>query len=303
MANLKILIATDFSDHAEYALAQARRFGGEKAAYRLVHVMPLLMSNIHSPMLREKDRAAFSEADTKAVEETLKALRKLAEDHDVPADAVKLLHGSVGASVAHEADEWGADLVVVGGGDHSKLEKVFMGSKARSILQSAPTDVLVVRTAAPESGPPYSRILLASDFTEASTAAAHKVRRWAQTWDADVDLVHVVDPNLWWQGRADVPALTQLAEGVPSDSYQGVMKQMLDDFNESHFDGEAKTQLVLNHPVDGVLKTAEETHADIIVVGTHAPGFLERVFMGSVAYGVATHGRKDVLVVRHKKED
>ncbi len=303
MAGPRILVATDFSEHAEYAMATARRFGGDEAEYRLVHVMPLLMSNVHSPMLRDKDRAAFSEADTTAIQETNRVLRELADEHGLPKESVKLQHGSVGATVGQAADEWEADLVVVGGGEPSKMERLFMGSRARSILRSAPTDVLVVRTPASRSGAPYRRILLATDFSEASQAAAGKAHEWAESWGADVDLVHVVDPSLWWQGRADVEPWAQIADGVSDASYQGTMKQMLDDVNKNRFGGTAETHLVRDHPTDGVLKTSDATGADLVVVGTHAPGFLERVFMGSVAYGVATQCDKDVLVVRGPSND
>lgn len=302
MAKKRILVATDFSDHANHALGQARRVGGPDADYLVVHAMPLLLATIHTPLLRAADRALFTEADEKAVRETEKALAKLVDDHEMPNCETRILHGSTAASVAQEAEKWGADLVVIGAGDHSKMEKILLGSQARAILRSAPTDVLVVRNPGPEIGAPYGRMLLATDFSDASKEAARKTRAWAEEWGADIDLVHAVDPELWWSGRASLEFLSAVADAVPTDRYRQVMTETLNEFNKSLFDGEAKQNLVLNRPAEGIRKAADETHANLIVVGTHSPGRVERFFLGSVAYGVATHAKQDVLVVRVPKK-
>ena len=50
-------------------------------------------------------------------------------------------------------------------------------------------------------------------------------------------------------------------------------------------------------PVDEIIEVAERHHADLIVVGTHEPGLLERLFSGSVSQGVVRRAHCDVLVV------
>jgi nucleotide-binding universal stress UspA family protein len=50
-------------------------------------------------------------------------------------------------------------------------------------------------------------------------------------------------------------------------------------------------------PVDEIIEVAEKHQADLIVVGTHEPGLLERLFRGSVSQGVARRAHCDVLVV------
>jgi nucleotide-binding universal stress UspA family protein len=54
---------------------------------------------------------------------------------------------------------------------------------------------------------------------------------------------------------------------------------------------------VLGEPVERIIDVAEETHADLIVVGTREPGFFERLFGGSVSTAVARQAHCDVLVV------
>jgi nucleotide-binding universal stress UspA family protein len=48
-----------------------------------------------------------------------------------------------------------------------------------------------------------------------------------------------------------------------------------------------------------IVQVADERDADLIVVGTHEPGFLERLLSGSVSQGVARRAHCDVLIV-HK---
>jgi nucleotide-binding universal stress UspA family protein len=59
----------------------------------------------------------------------------------------------------------------------------------------------------------------------------------------------------------------------------------------------AEYQPALGEPADTIVEVANSEHADLIVVGTREPRFLERVFGGSVSQGVARHAHCDVLVV------
>jgi nucleotide-binding universal stress UspA family protein len=54
---------------------------------------------------------------------------------------------------------------------------------------------------------------------------------------------------------------------------------------------------VIGSPVEEILEVAEQQHADLIVVGTGEPGFLERLLGGSVSQGIARRAHCDVLVV------
>jgi universal stress protein A len=61
---------------------------------------------------------------------------------------------------------------------------------------------------------------------------------------------------------------------------------------------EAKTVDGLGDPGRMIVKVAEANDADLIVVGSHTAGALERFFVGSVSDSVKHHAACDVLVVR-----
>jgi len=54
---------------------------------------------------------------------------------------------------------------------------------------------------------------------------------------------------------------------------------------------------VVGAPAAEIVDIAEERGADLIVVGTREPGFLDRLFGGSVSQGVARRAGCDVLIV------
>jgi nucleotide-binding universal stress UspA family protein len=53
----------------------------------------------------------------------------------------------------------------------------------------------------------------------------------------------------------------------------------------------------MGHPVEEILKAVDEEGCDVIILGTHGKGFLEKTFLGSVSSSVLNRTRKPVFVV------
>jgi len=88
----------------------------------------------------------------------------------------------------------------------------------------------------------------------------------------------LTDEALWQRHRASIESFFA-ASGIPHE-----------------FSG------VVGEPVHEIVEAAERHDADLIVVGTREPGFLDRLLEGSVSQGVARRARCDVLIV-HVPED
>jgi nucleotide-binding universal stress UspA family protein len=59
----------------------------------------------------------------------------------------------------------------------------------------------------------------------------------------------------------------------------------------------AEFELTLGHPADAIVELAEKHGAELIVVGTREPGFVERLLGGSVSRAVSKRAHCDVLIV------
>jgi nucleotide-binding universal stress UspA family protein len=64
-------------------------------------------------------------------------------------------------------------------------------------------------------------------------------------------------------------------------------------------DGDLQVEFagVAGAPGQELVEAADQHQADLIIVGTREPSFLERLLAGSVSQDVARHARCDVLIV------
>ena len=137
----KILLAVDLSDEAETpkglaeALELTKLSGG---VLRLVNVQPLLPATFMEYVPADFD----AEQERRAQE----ALAALAAKIDLPADrlSVAVASGGVYHELLRDAEEWGADLVVVGS-HRPVMSDYLLGSNAKTIVRHAQCSVLVVR--------------------------------------------------------------------------------------------------------------------------------------------------------------
>jgi len=61
----------------------------------------------------------------------------------------------------------------------------------------------------------------------------------------------------------------------------------------------SKTVITTGHPVEDIVKEAERSKADLIIMGSHGESALEAAVLGSVTYGVIHKDTKiPILVVK-----
>jgi nucleotide-binding universal stress UspA family protein len=143
----------------------------------------------------------------------------------------------------------------------------------------------------------FKHILLATDGSAASENAARLGASLAQVHGSRLTAVYVVDPY---------PYLG-LGEANPM-GFQAYMSAAMDhaaaaQTKVSNICAEAKVPLeVLTveevAATEGILRTADDVGADLIVVGSHGRTGVSRLLVGSIAAKVVAHAKVPVLVTR-----
>ena len=143
-------------------------------------------------------------------------------------------------------------------------------------------------------------IVIGFDGSESSGRALDRAAGLAQALDAALVVASVTVPEARMIPNPVVPAEPLLLTGpVISDDESDETGRLLEEARERLAGREVEVELVpiIGSPADALIELADERAADIIVVGTHEPGFLERLLAGSVSADVSRRAHCDVLIV------
>ena len=138
----------------------------------------------------------------------------------------------------------------------------------------------------------YKRILLAVDLAEESSIVGERAIQFARLFDAELHVVHVVEPlSLVYGG--DIPMdLSSVQEQI-----QDQAKSSLDEFCDDANVPEDHRYLIFGRPETEIHRIAVAADIDAIVVGSHGRHGLA-LLLGSTANGVLHGASCDVLAVR-----
>lgn len=151
-----------------------------------------------------------------------------------------------------------------------------------------------------------TRILVATDFGEASDAALLYGRELARTFGATLDVVHVTE-NLGARAAATAgyPDYLGSLERLQVDTVkaaEAALAQRISDEDRSALRATA-TVLTASSPATAVVNYAREHRVDLIVTGTHGRGAVGHLLLGSVAERIVRSASCAVLTVRQQQHD
>lgn len=137
---------------------------------------------------------------------------------------------------------------------------------------------------------PTRHVLYATDFSEASVAAFQVACSLSRDDSSQLLILHVLAPP------ATVLEMEQ-AFLAPEERFKHAMGELR---RLKPADPGTLTDYLLREgdPTEEILRTAEERHCDLIVLGTHGRGGLGRVLMGSVAEAVLRRAACPVVTIR-----
>ena len=284
-----ILLLTDFSETSDAALHVSKIVArGYESHIRALHVQLPPPIEYGSEQLAAATMNAVEDACIEGMRKTELALE------EIPHDSAIVKGGDVWPTVALELTKRRTDLVVVGTHGRTGFQRLLLGSVAEEIFRQSPVPVLTIGPQVSSdwgNGAPPKRILLATDFQAESGAAVPYALSFAQEYEAELDLLHVIrarDEKAEQKGEAmsAAAAMHRLQDLVPSEALAWCRPHSIVRY------GDAGAQ---------ILGAAAELKSDLIVMGVRgAPHRLGRAthLERAVAHRVVTRATCPVLTVR-----
>ncbi len=291
-----VAVTTDFSDLSvqpfEAAATLSRKFG---AGLVVVHVLPEPEIYTSWQVVRES-----SAARQNRLEKSKKRLQQIVQEQSCLASLdvrTAILSGPPAESVADFGDSEGIDLLIVASHGHTGMTHFPLGSFTARVLEFSRCPVLVFRTRE-SAGAPFERaftcerILVAHDFSPASTLAVRMAREWAKAFEADTRIVFVMNRS---EGRMlgdDGECERLTAEELRSKALHEIER-----IADSEWRGLPLRPVIrTGHPAVEILKEEKSCAAEMIIMGSRGLSPFGRLEMGSVAERVVQGARCPVLV-------
>jgi universal stress protein A len=198
-----------------------------------------------------------------------------------------------------------ADLLVLGTHGRSGFERLVLGSVAEKVLRKAECLVLTVPRIAPEVVPGaavlFKQIVCGVDFSECSMRALECAMSMAQEADAHLTVIHVIElpPDIPREihenlllGPRSLREYIALAEEDRRHRLNDAIPETVRTFCR------VETVLTTGKPYREILRVAAHSKADLLVIGIHGRGPVDRLLFGSTAQHLVCQASCPVLTLR-----
>ena len=271
----KILIPTDFSKHAEYALkvaAQiARKNNGEII---LLHMLELpnqasdaIGGGAAIPEIMFFKNAAIKKLEDLMDEDYLEGIKV--------SEVVQFELAFDGILKISKVNE--VDLIVMGSHGASGYKEMFIGSNAEKVVRNSEVPVLIIK--AEEENFEVNDFVFASDFSDEIKKPFEKVVEFANKFDATLHLAMINTPNNF----------------KPTSLSNQIMDEFVANFKVNKFE----THIYNESNVEkGILNFANSIDADLIGMSTHGRKGLSHFFNGSISEDLVNHSSRPVVTFK-----
>lgn len=259
---------------------------GSLAAARLLQRMPLTEEDriLVLAVCSDQEGAIALETSRAALEGTPALVQ------------AQVKEGSPAETILLTAAEEKADFIALGAMGHTGLVGFLLGSVAERVMRHAQVPVLLARPVQHD----LKEVLLAVDRSTVSESVAKAAAWLPLPADAELRLLTVVPPR-----EALVAAAPTVWSGLAHE-----LKEIMDSALEGaethlrelghmlqHTRRAVAAEVLRGEPASQILEAQERTGADLIIVGSHGEGGMDRWLLGSVSERIARHARCSVLVI------
>ncbi|MGH9906606.1 MAG: universal stress protein, partial [Pyrinomonadaceae bacterium] len=203
------------------------------------------------------------------------------------------------SALIRTADEWNADLIIVGAQGHSVWGgRLILGSVSQRVLYEASCSVRVARGRLRQPNVPL-RIVVGVDNSAFSNAAVDAVARREWPNGTQVRLLTVVDTVMAIASDLSERSIMKWVATEDENNWDQIretFKPLVDKLRTVGLHAELKIRR--GNPNDEIVEEAEGWEADCIFVGAKGTRGIARLLLGSVSSAVSARAHCSVEVVR-----
>jgi nucleotide-binding universal stress UspA family protein len=271
----KILVPTDFSEHAKNALKVAAMLAkNNDAEIYLLHMMEIPMQQL-DPMSAQSDipEALFF---MKLAQQKFKNL--LASDF---LEGLTV-HETVKADITFNdikaaCKEYEIDFIVMGSHGASGLKEMFVGSNAEKVVRTSDVPVLVIKNE--HESFDISNFVFASDFKEDNSETYKQAVKFAKAVGAKIHLLMVNTANNFITTHA---ANVRINNFIASQTFENYTITIHNDISIEQ----------------GILNFSKTIDADLIGISTHGRQGISHFFNGSISEDLVNHAKRPVITFK-----
>jgi nucleotide-binding universal stress UspA family protein len=203
---------------------------------------------------------------------------------------IETLEGRPASAILEVAARHTPDLLVVGSRGRGPFQSALLGSVSAELVDHAPCSVLVARRSA------VGRVIVADDGSPTARAAVSLVADWPIFRRSQVRVVSVATGP---PGARAAPDGTIVDSGI--EAAMAVAIEAVGTLWEAGIAADLDARR--DDAAHGIVRSALDWRAELIVMGSRGRGGVQRLLLGSVARNVLQHAACSVLVARATGQD
>jgi len=271
----RILVPTDFSQHAEDALKVAAQIAKKDNSEIIILHMLELPQQMNDAILGGK-----------SIPETMLFMKKANEMLDeiasrsyldgIPVTEIakidRPIHG-----ISQVSKDYEIDLIVMGSHGSSGIQELLIGSNTEKVVRNSEIPVLVIKKEILNFN--AANIVFASDFTSETKKPFEKLLAFTRFFESKIHLVTICTPNSF----------------KPTHVIENAMNEFVYEFNLTNY----STHIYNDTNIEkGIINFSNSINADIIGMCTHGRTGFAHFFNGSISEGLVNHAIKPVITFK-----
>ncbi|KTC83413.1 universal stress protein [Legionella cincinnatiensis] len=284
-----LLIASDFSKHADWALQRAIDLAkSNQAKIHFLHVITSPLSRI----VPSSDMELLSEK--KEIEEQI--LKKLKDNTYKPFTNAAVVWGRASEEIVRYSDENHCELIVVGAHGRYYINEYVLGTTSSSVISQSHVPVLLIKK---EPDFAYNRIVIATDLTEASKETVQfTFNRFPK---AIFQLLHII--NIHNQQFFNPTDISEEFVDPKQPKTKSIFEKLDDFLNQCQVDkSKFEKKIMGGYYADCIIRQTQKWNADLLAFGTQSKSRLHYLLMGSVAKRILHLSTVDMLAIPPKTD-